>query len=58
MPAQSKVTNRGYLLLLYKVRSHGAAAAAIFLPQPPESVDTVSLRLCYIFKQLTFILNN
>ena len=33
-----------------KVRSHGAAAAAIFLLQQPESVHTVRLQLSYIFK--------
>ena len=33
-----------------KVRSHGAVAAAIFLPQQPESVHTVWLQLSYIFK--------
>ena len=33
-----------------KVHSHGVAAAAIFLPQQPESVHTVRLQLSYIFK--------
>ena len=33
-----------------KVRSHGAAAAAIFFPQQSESVHTVRLEFSYIFK--------
>ena len=33
-----------------KVCSHGAAAAAIFLPQQAEIVHTVQLQLSYIFK--------
>ena len=33
-----------------KVRSHSAAAAAMLLPQQPESVHTVRLQLPYIFK--------
>ena len=37
-------------LKTFKVRSHGMTAAAIFLPQQPESVHTVRLQLSYIFK--------
>ena len=39
-----------HIIASVKVRSDGAAAAVIFLPQQPESVHTVRLQVSYIFK--------
>ena len=50
--AYPKIGNANFksALSTFKVRSDGAAAAAIFLPQQPESVHTVQLQFSYIFK--------
>ena len=49
-PGENNSFYSNHCIKQLKVRSHGAAAAAIFLPQQPESFHTVQLQLSYIFK--------